>query len=144
MDIFHQIGINTTAIFQFVFFAIALLFMTKVVFGPYAHALEERQKRTKGGEDLALEFQKKSIELQSQYEAKAREVNGKIKDIFDDVKSGANKQYEAAVNAARDEANKLVLDNRSKLTKAIEQAAAELKNQTTLVAVTITNKLLGK
>ena len=144
MDIFHQIGINATAIIQFVFFAIALIFLSKVVFGPYAHALEERQKRTKGGEDLALEFQKKSIELQSEYEVKARDVNGKIKDIFDATKAEANKQYENSVGIAREEANRQITENRNKLIKAVEQAAQELKGQTTMVAMAITNKLLGK
>lgn len=144
MDIFHQIGINATAIIQFVIFAIALIFLSKVVFDPYAHAFEERQKRTKGGEDLALEFQKKSIELQSEYEVKARDVNGKIKDIFDASKAEANKQYEGSVGVAREDANRIISENRNKLTKAVEQAAQELKSQTTMVAMAITNKLLGK
>lgn len=144
MDIFNQIGINTTAIIQFVFYAIALVFLSKTVFAPYAHALEERQKRTKGGEDLALEFQKSAIELQSEYEIKARKQNEQIKAIFDATKSEANAQFERSVTSARDEANALVEDNRNKISSAISSAAAELKGQTAAVAMAITNKLLGK
>ncbi len=144
MDIFNQIGINTTAIIQFVFYAIALVVLSKTVFAPYAHALEERQKRTKGGEDLALEFQKKSIELQSDYEQKARKQNEEIKAIFDATKTAANAQYEKSVTSAREDANSLVVDNRNKISTAISAATAELKGQTTAVAMAITNKLLGK
>lgn len=144
MDIFNQIGINTTAIFQFVFYAIALLILSKVVFAPYAHALEERQKRTKGGEDLALEFQKKAIELQSEYETKARKQNEQIKAIFDASKLEANAQYEKTVTSAKNEANTLIVENRNKISSAISTAAAELKGQTNAVAMAITNKLLGK
>ncbi len=144
MDILHQIGINATAAIQFVFFALALLFLNKVVFTPYAHAFEERQKRTEGGENLALEFQKKSIELQSEYELKARAINSKTKEIFDASKAEANKSYEAAVGKSRDQANALVAENRKKLTDSVQAASSELKKQTGLIAMAITNKLLGK
>ena len=144
MDIFGQLGINTTAAIQFVLFAIALVFLTKFVFGPYAHALEEGERRTKGGEELAHEFQTKSVELQSTYEAKAREVNSEIKNIFDTSKAAANKEYETAVSKARNETETLVQSNRAKISSAVSQAAAELKSQTNAVAMAITTKLLGK
>lgn len=142
MDIFGQLGINTTAAFQFVLFAIALTFLSKVVFAPYAHALEERQKRTKGGEDLALEYQNKSIGLQTEYESKIRDLNTQIKEAVDMAKTQANKEYENLVNNARVESEKLVQSNRSKVSSAVQQAAADLKTQTTAVAMAITTKLL--
>lgn len=142
MDIFGQLGINTTAAFQFVFFSIALLFLSKVVFAPYAHALEERQRRTKGGEDLALEYQNKSVELQTEYETKLRALNGEIKTIVDSAKSQANKEYETLIANVRTDSEKLVQENRSKISTAVQTAAADLKSQTTAVAMAITTKLL--
>lgn len=142
MDIFGQLGIDTTAAFQFAFFCIALIFLTKVVFGPYTHALEERQKRTKGGEDLALEYQSKSVELHSAYEAKMRELNNEIKAIVDSAKTQANKEYETLVNNVRGESEKVVQGNRTQLVAAVQAASQELKSQTTSVALAITNKLL--
>lgn len=142
MDIFGQLGINTTAAFQFVLFAIALIFLSKVVFAPYAHALEERQKRTKGGEDLALEYQNKSVELHSEYESKLRGLNSQIKDVVDATKSQAAKDYENLVAKSRSESDKLVQDNRVKVAAAVQLAAADLKTQTTAVAMAITTKLL--
>lgn len=142
MDIFGQLGINTTTAFQFVFFCIALIFLSKVVFGPYAHALEERQRRTKGGEDLALEFQGKSVELHSTYEAKMRELNNEIKSIVDSAKSQATKEYENLVTNVRTESEKVVQGNRAQLITAVQAASQELKSQTTSVALAITNKLL--
>lgn len=144
MDIFAQLGINTTAGIQFVFFAIALIFLSKVVFGPYAHALEERERRTKGGEDLALEYQNKSVELQTEYEVKTRDLNSQMKSIIDAAKTQANKDYESAVSKARTEADKLVQDNRTQITSAVATAAGDLKSQTNSVAMAITSKLLGK
>lgn len=144
MDIFGQLGINSTAAIQFVFFAIALLFLTKVVFTPYAHALEERQRKTKGGEDLALEYQAKSVELQTEYETKVRALNVEMKNIIDASKTEATKQYETSVAKTRADADKLINDNRSKVTAAVQTATQELKTQTQSVALAITSKLLGK
>jgi len=144
MDIFGQLGINSTAVIQFALFAISLLFLTKFVFTPYAHALEERERKTKGGEDLALEFQAKSIELQTEYETKVRALNLEMKNIIDASKTEANKQYETIVTKTRSEADKLVADNRTKVTSAVGIAAQELKSQTQAVALAITTKLLGK
>lgn len=144
MDIFSSIGVNSTAFIQFALFAITLIFMSKVVFEPFAHALEERQKRTKGGEDLALEFQKKSVELSSTYELKAREINASIKSIFDAARGDANKKYEGVVGSARAEATDLTTKNRAQIAAEVEKTSAELKSQTSNVAMAITNKLLGK
>ncbi len=142
MDIFGQLGINTTAAFQFVLFAIALTFLSKVVFAPYAHALEERQKRTKGSEDLALEYQTKSIEMQNEYEGKLRDLNSQIKTSVDQAKAEATKDYEALVSKARQESEELVQNNRQKVTASVQQAMADLKSQTSAVAMAITTKLL--
>lgn len=142
MDIFGQLGINTTAAFQFILFSIALIFLSKFVFAPYAHALDERQARTKGGEDLALEYQNKSVELQTEYETKLRDLNDEIKTIVDASKSQANKEYEVLVGRARSEAEQHVQGNRSKISTAVAAASADLKSQTTAVAMAITTKLL--
>ena len=142
MDIFGQLGINTTAAFQFVFFVIAVIFLSKVVFGPYAHALEERQKRTTGGEDLAIEFHHKSVGLHSEYETKMRALNHDIKTIVDEAKALAGKQYETVVGGVRQESEKLVQGNRAKVAAAVQAASADLKSQTNAVAMAITTKLL--
>ncbi len=144
MDIFGQLGINPTTGIQFVFFAIALLFLSKVVFAPYANALEEREKKTKGGEELALEYQAKAIQLQSEYESKIRHLNNDMKNIVDLSKSDASRHYDSAIEKSRLEAEKLVNENRQKILKEIESVSMELRAQTQTIALSITSKLLGK
>ena len=142
MDIFGQLGINTTAAFQFVLFAIALIFLSKVVFAPYTHALEERENRTKGGEDLAVEFSNKAAELQSQYETKLRALNSETKSIMDAARTKATQDYESTVSGVRTEAEKMVQENRKTIAQSVQAAAAELKSQSPAVAMAITQKLL--
>lgn len=144
MDILAQLGINFTAVIQFVLFSIVMIFLSKFVFAPYAHALEERETRTKGGEDLALEFHHKASELQSEYETKLVSLNKDMKEIIDASKSEASKNMEAAVTEARKTADQLIADNKVNIANSVKKAETELKNETNSAALLITNKLLGK
>src|SRR5437868_3934824 len=107
MEIIHQLGINQTALIQFAIFICMFFFLNLYVFTPYYKALEERENRTMGGEDLAIEFQKKSTELHSEYQIKAKEVSKKIKDIYDAHRNDAVKEYDLIVGKARQEAGSL-------------------------------------
>lgn len=144
MEIIQQLGINGTALIQFGIFICAFFFLNLYLFTPYYKALEERENRTLGGEDLALEFQKKSTELQSEYQTKAKEVTKKIKDIYDAHRVDALKDYESFVSKARTDAGILLETNNQKIAQSIQAATAALRAETTSVSVVITQKLLGK
>jgi F-type H+-transporting ATPase subunit b len=144
MEIIHQLGINQTAIVQFAIFICMFFVLSLYLFTPYYKALEERENRTLGGEDLALEFQKKSTELHSEYQMKAKEVTKKIKDIYDAHRGDAVKEYDVIVGKAREEAGVLLDSNNKKITQAIQSTAATLRTETSSVAMAITQKLLGK
>jgi F-type H+-transporting ATPase subunit b len=144
MEIIHQLGINQTAFVQFAIFICLFFFLNLYVFTPYYKALSERESRTLGGEDLALEFQKKTTELHSEYQTKAKEVTKKIKSIYDAHRSDALKEYDVIVGKAREEASDLLETNNKKISQSIQSAAAALRSETTSVAVAITQKLLGK
>jgi F-type H+-transporting ATPase subunit b len=144
MDIIQQLGINGAAGIQFCIFIVAFFFLNLFVFTPYYKAHEEREKRTLGGEDLAQEFQKKSTELHSEYQVKAKEVTQKIKEIYDAHRGDALKEYDALVGKARSEATSLLEANNQKIAQSIQATASALRAETTNVSVAITQKLLGK
>lgn len=142
MAIFTQLGLNESFFFQFVIFAIAYYVLNIVVYKPYLKAFEAREERTKGGEDLALEFTKKAEDLRSQYETKARAVNTEIKGIFDQYRGQATKEYDTIVASTRASAQKVVDETRSKVAGEISTAAKQLKSEVPAIAAAITNKLL--
>jgi F-type H+-transporting ATPase subunit b len=144
MEIIHQLGINGTVFIQFSIFICTFFFLNLYVFTPYYKAHEEREKRTLGGEDLAQEFQKKSTELHSEYQMKAKEVTKKIKDIYDAHRSDALKEFDALVGKARSEAHKVLELNNQKIAQSIQTTSEALKAETTNVSIAITQKLLGK
>jgi F-type H+-transporting ATPase subunit b len=144
MVILHQLGLNDSFFLQFIIFAIAYVVLSRVVFKPYTHALALREKKTTGGEEAALETEKKSQELRSVFEAKARQVSTEIKNIFDEQRSAANKEYDAVVSAARTESQALIENTRKNITSEIEKARKEIVAAIPVVAQEISKKLLSK
>ncbi len=144
MEILDQLHLNGTFFIQFVIFAFSYFALSNLVFKPYSAALEARENRTKGGEDLAFELQKKAEELRQQYEVKARQVSGNVKTIFDEYRLDANKEFESIVSAARKESQALVEAARQKVSVEIGDAKAKLQAEVPAVAQEISKKLLSK
>lgn len=103
-----------------------------------------REAQTKGGEELAVELQKQSVETAKVYGQKLREHTEKIKNIFDSHKKQVSTDSELLVNQARSEAENLLEQNRKKIEQNIQSVAQEIKAQAPAVALIITQKLIGK
>lgn len=144
MAILDQLGLNSSFFFQFVIFAVAYFVLSRVVFVPYARALHERELKTKGGEDLAVEIQKKSEELTVLYESKARQVSGSVKAIFDDYRQQASAEYDKIVSQARTEAQTVIEEARQKVNSEINEAQIRVQAEIPLVAQEMTQRLLAK
>lgn len=144
MEIIQQLGINGTALIQFGIFICIFFFLNLYLFKPYYKALEERENRTLGSEDLALEIQQKTTELSSQYQVKAKSVSQKIKTIYDAQRSDALKEYDTIVGQARQQSAALLESNSQQIAQSIQATAAQLQSETHQVATAITRKLLGK
>lgn len=144
MQMLTQLGINSTVFIQFIIYIFIFTFLALFVFSPYAKAVEEREKKTKGSDELANEYHKKSMDLHSEYEVQAREVHSHIQEIFKQTKQEAQEEFEKIVSQARQAANQEAEKNRSSLQAALVAASVELKSQTTNISLAITNKVLGK
>lgn len=143
MAILQQLGANYTAYYQFVLFIIAISFLTFYVFTPYYQAFDNRLEKTKGGEELAQEYSKKTIEATKEYEQEARLINAKIKSIYDEQRSEAHKTTERAIQQARQEAQQLIEGQRQSLADNIQRVSLELKTLSGDIAKSIKEKLVG-
>ena len=144
MAILDQLGLNQSFFVQLVVFTLAYLALSRFVFTPYAKALEQREARTTGDEGLALEIHKKTEELRTQYEAKARQISGSVKAIFDDYRNEANKEHEKILSQARGESNKLIEAARQKVSAEIGEAQTQIKADAPVIAQEMTRRLLAK
>lgn len=143
-EILKQLHLDGTFFIQLAIFGVAYTFLSRVLFEPYAKALDDRESRTKGGEDLAVELHRKAEALRQQYEVKARAVSGDVKTIFDDYRTQANLEINQIVSKARSESQLLIEAARHKVSNEITQAQLQLKSEIPLVMQEISRKLLAK
>jgi F-type H+-transporting ATPase subunit b len=144
MEILQQLGLNDSYFFQFIIFLIAYIIMSQVLFKPYADAFQQREDRTKGGEELAVETNKAAQDLRSTYETKARSVSTEIKNIFDEQKTLANKEYEQIVTTARQQSQKIIDETRTRINSELEIAKKQVQEIVPTVSAEMTKKLLSK
>jgi len=140
----QQLGVNWTIFIQFAVFVGIISFLSVYVFKPYANAVEDREKQTKGSEEVALDMDKKSVELYGQYEIKARQVHGEIQDVYKAARAQAQTEYDKSVQSARAEAEKYLGDTRQKISSAVQTAQEALKKDIPQIVMALTQKLLGK
>lgn len=144
MEILASLGVNQSAVFQFVIFALAFFVMTFGLFTPYAKALHEREERTQGGEAAAEDLQRQTAELRAQFETKARAVNDEIKKIYDQQRSVAQKEFDSIMGAAREQSQTIIDTNRAQVAQQVAEANRKLKEEVPGVAQAMMAKLLSK
>lgn len=140
----QQLGINATVIIQFVIFIATFVALIKLVYEPFAEIHEKRLKNTKGSVEIADDIQKQALELQSQYSFKAKDIHGKISEIYKHSKAEAATEYEKILGDAKAEASGLLEKNRKELEKRSAELSADLQEMKAGLVLAINNKLLGK
>ncbi len=144
MAIITQLGLNDSFFYQFIIFCIAYVALSRWAFAPYNLALTQREQKTVGGEELAVELAKETQDLKTKYEVKARQVSGEVKSIFDEHRTAAQKEQERIVFEARSEANKTIDTVRKKVETEISQAKTQLKAEVSQISQEMIKKLLAK
>ncbi|MGE3759190.1 MAG: hypothetical protein AB7H97_15610, partial [Pseudobdellovibrionaceae bacterium] len=139
-----SLGINSTVFIQFAIFLVTFLFLKEFVFEAYNKALEQRTHRTKGGEELALDIQKETESLKTQFEIKAREINSEITKVFDKHRTESSKEVDKVVGSARAEANALIEASRERISKEVSTAKESMNNEVPKLAEAMTARLLGR
>jgi F-type H+-transporting ATPase subunit b len=143
MEILLQLGANKTAFIQFALFIITISFLTKIVYGPFFKAYDERLKLTKGADQVAIETQDEAKKIQLIYQSRAREINEKIKNIFDTQKKLASQISESNLNRAKEEIVINTEKTRAELEALKNKAQQTSKTISEDVASEITKKLTG-
>lgn len=143
MAILLQLGANQTAFIQFVIFIISISFLTIFVYGPFFRAYDQRLQQTKGADQVATEAQEEAKKLETIYQIRAREINEKIKNIFDSSRVQALAAATAVINDAK--ASAISLTEKARIEISIQKTSAEkdVKNISQVLATEITNKITG-
>jgi len=143
MEILLQLGANKTVFIQFFIFILSISFLTTYVYGPFFKAYDQRLGQTKGSEQVAAETQVEAKKIESIYILRAREINEKIKNIFDACKKHASDlsvvvltQAKAAAGEATEKARKEIAAQQARAEKNVQEVSRE-------VATELAKKLTG-
>lgn len=143
LKILLQLGANETAFIQFGIFIISISFLTIFVYGPFFKAYDQRMQQTKGSDQVAYETQDEAKKLTLIYQNKAREINEKIKNIFEDYRKQGSEKTNNLVAASKSE----VVAQTEKARVAVEaqkqSAQKDIANISNDIASEITKKLTG-
>lgn len=143
MEILLQLGANQTAFIQFVLFIVAISFLTVVVYNPFFKAYDERLKLTKGADQVANETQDEAKKLEQIYQVRAREINGKIQNIFDSSRKQASESSAMILNQAKEAATQSTEKSRADIASQKQKAEQLAQSISEEVAGEITKKLTG-
>lgn len=140
MEILLQLGANQTAFIQFILFIITISFLTVFIFNPYFKAYDKRHALTKGSDLVAFETQDEAKKLEQIYQLRAREINDKVKTIFDQSKN------EALSSAGKiiDEAKAETFAETDKARQVIDTQKKNAEQQAQQISKEISEDIYGK
>ena len=143
VEILTSLGVNSTFYFQFAIFCFAYIAMSKIVFGPYLAAYEERHRRTVGGEKEAQDLQAQADETEAVYVKEARSLNDKIKEIYSEKAVLLNQDRNKILEEARGNAENKLNQGREQIEVAVGEARNTMKGHIQELSQQIQNKFSG-
>ncbi len=143
-NILVGLGVNETLYHQLAIFLVGYGFLYLLVFKPYFHMLKERENRTVGNEDLAGQILKKTKGLETEYQLKARQLNARYKEIYDQCRTEAMVEYEKIVNEAKHSAQDKVKKIRESMATNVSMAKDQMTGEKNQIAQVIASQVLGK
>jgi F-type H+-transporting ATPase subunit b len=139
-----MIQLDFSIVYQMILFLILWVILNKILFQPYLHLLNERERKTTGAEHDSSDLEHEGARLKAQYEEKIAQAQGVGYAAKDAIVQDGRQQREKILSQARDEAAATLERVRNEVASTLEQerrlAAAEVSN----VAGAMVAKVLGR
>jgi F-type H+-transporting ATPase subunit b len=139
-----MIHLDFSIVYQIILFLILWVILNKILFQPYLHLLNERERKTTGAEHDSSDLEHEGARLKAQYEDKIAQAQAAGYAAKDAIVQDGRQQREKILSQARDEAAGTLERVRNEVASTLEQerrlAAAEVSN----VAGAMVAKVLGR
>jgi len=139
-----MIHLDFSIVYQIILFLILWVILNKILFQPYLHLLNERERKTTGAEHDSSDLERDGARLKAQYEEKIAQAQAAGYAAKDAIVQDGRQQREKILSHARDEAAGILERVRNEVASTLEQerrlAAAEVSN----VASAMVAKVLGR
>ena len=139
-----MISLDYSIIYQILLFLVLWIILSKVLFRPYLHLLEERERRTIGAQHDSTELEREGARLRAQYEeqiARAQAAGYTAKEAI--VQEG-RQQREKLLGQARETAMNMLEGVRREVDSQMQRERQLAVAEARIVAQEIANKILGR
>jgi F-type H+-transporting ATPase subunit b len=139
-----MITLDYSVVYQIILFVVLWLILNKVLFQPYLHLLDERERKTTGAQHDSVDLENEGAKLKGQYEEKIADAQAAGYAAKEAIVQDARQQREKILGEAREEAAKTLNRLRQEIAAAVEQERQLAASEVAVVAGEMVSKVLGR
>ena len=141
-DLLNQLGINSSFLLQFVVFILAYGVLSRFLFKPYLKILEQREKRTLGGQTEVKSLLEEEEKVYRTYKNKLQDLQQQISAFFQKAEHSAKQNCEEKLQTAHKKRQQQLADLQEKLKKQLGEEETKTEEEAQKLTAIITSKLI--
>jgi len=138
------LSVNKTVFIQIVIFIIAIYILNTLVFKPFMDLIDRRDKLTKGSIKEAKELEEKVKQIILEYEARLNEARALAQEERTKIVREAEAAAAGIVSRTREETGALLDEAKKKIEAEAEVIKEKLKGDVQTLSREIASKILGR
>jgi F-type H+-transporting ATPase subunit b len=139
-----MIHLDFSVLYQVILFLVLWLILNKLLFQPYLHLLEERERKTSGAQHDSTDLEIEGARLTAQYEERIAQAQAAGYAAKDAILQEGRQQREKILSQARQEAALTLERTRSEVAAAMERERGLAAAEIAAVAGEMAAKVLGR
>ena len=139
-----MISLDYSIIYQIFLFLVLWIILSKVLFRPYLHLLEERERRTIGAQHDSTELEREGARLRAQYEEQIARAQAAGYTAKEAIVQDGRQQREKLLGQAREMAMNMLEGVRREVDSQMQRERQLAVAEARIVAQEIANKILGR
>jgi F-type H+-transporting ATPase subunit b len=139
-----MISLDISVVYQIILFVVLFLILNKILFQPYLHLLEERERKTTGAQHDSADLEHEGARLRAQYEEKIAQAEAAGYAAKEAILQEGRQQRERILSQAREEAVTILEGVRRELATAMEHEKPLAAAEAAVVAGEMVSKVIGR
>jgi F-type H+-transporting ATPase subunit b len=139
-----MISLDYSVVYQIVLFLVVWVILRKILFQPYLHLLEERERKTTGAQHDSLELEHEGARLRAEYEEKIAQAKAAGYASKEAILQEARRERESILTEAREEAMKLLEGMRREVETQMQKEGQLAAVEARIIAQEMASKILGR
>lgn len=139
-----MIELNWSIFIQMINFLLLMFVLNKILYKPILKILDEREKKISAGQQEVKDLAAQGTKLVASYNEKLQAAKVEAMTSKANARKQAVGQVNAVIDAARKDAEQVILGVRQQVASEIEAAKKELEPELASMAATIAEQVLGR